>query len=292
MSRMVIQAYLIAPYIKSLMYYTVLFDETNFGETLNVFYKGLCEKNEFHQRPGSKQFCSPLEKLTLTQATLVAPLVILSIIFLPTLVYLAVLALRSLLTKSFNKAKVTDTVIFFLLSLFTNLYFTKSNFKDTTSQKNGNIFSNKKYMRTHSLPNIYGCVYKQKPRSASVAKITFSNSTDNQPNFSLFHSNVLYFLFFVGSSVIFGLDVALQLARSNKMSFKTKPFIGVLILNLILWLDFNIQLTRRQRKSDGSGRSGGTDIERSAESTVDLVGEDPLAFLLVAPFLWVLRLWR
>ena len=66
--------------MKSLMYYFVLLPNNTdplLTEVLNVYWRGLCVKASLR----SDQFCQPPNPLTFTQATLVAPLVILFVLF-------------------------------------------------------------------------------------------------------------------------------------------------------------------------------------------------------------------
>ena len=135
--------------MKSLMYYFVLLPNNTdplLTEVLNVYWRGLCVKDSLH----SGQFCQPPNPLTFTQATLVAPLIILFILFVPTTLYVLIL--------SFCKAKkgmgVLDHAILFIFPIFTNFYY---NFKsEVEAEKTPKILALewRAKARSHSSPNI------------------------------------------------------------------------------------------------------------------------------------------
>ena len=99
----------------SLMYYVVLFIQHPNNKVMNVYWRGLCLE-DLH--PG--KFCRPPWPLTMTQATLVAPLAILVILFVPTILYVLVLSTCN----SKKGMMVTDHAILVIFPIFTNLYYT------------------------------------------------------------------------------------------------------------------------------------------------------------------------
>ena len=142
--------------MKSLLYYFVLLPSNTdplLTEVLNVYWRGLCVKNSL--RPD--QFCQPPNPLTFTQATLVAPLAILFVPFVPTILYVLIL--------SFCKAKkgmgVLDHAILFIFPIFTSFYY---NFKsEVKAEKVPKILALewRAHARSHSSPNISGLATHQ-----------------------------------------------------------------------------------------------------------------------------------
>ena len=74
----------------------------------------------------------------------------------------------------------------------------------------------------------------------------------DQPNFSLFHSNVLYLLFILGFFTCFGGDILMQLAKNGYVNKNTKVFMSIYIINIFLWIDFNFNFPNKhsQRGQD------------------------------------------
>ena len=99
----------------------------------------------------------------------------------------------------------------------------------------------------------------------------------DQPNFSLFHSNILYTFFFVSTSLILGADTTLQLVRNGRIATVTMYFAAVFLVNLVLWLDFNYSRTKKEEPV------------RPRSWLLELMEEDTLASLVVAPLLWMLQ---
>ena len=225
--------------IKSLMYYFVVFDG---NEVTNLFYRGICVPFDRARDWEPGKFCKPPEVLTMKQATLFAPLFILSVLYLPTLIYVTVISVIN-----FPKnMKIHDKAILFIFPIFTNLCFIKP------ADKQININCRNMKIRSKSESDILSSLSKpvQISRSRSLTKIETSKihvRTDIlEPNLSLVHSNVLYVLFFIGTVIVLGLDLALQLARNHSISEGTKPFIAIFALNIALWIDFNIHMAKRR----------------------------------------------
>ena len=112
--------------MKSLMYYVVLIpDQTSslLRNVLNVYWRGLCVEESIQG-----QICQAPNPLTFTQATLVAPLAILVILFVPTVLYVLVLSL----CHAKKGMGVIDHAILFIFPIFTNLYY---NFNSEVEEK-------------------------------------------------------------------------------------------------------------------------------------------------------------
>ena len=165
-----------------------------------------------------------------------------------------------------------------------------------------------------------------------------------QPEFSLFHSNIIYALSFTGwmgwftiysrsapdmsrqvqnltiefiwadptSSglcLVFSGDIWLQLERKGNISWVTIPFVALFIVNILLWIDFNFTIKRRARTKERpanrfSARNLSLEsycctenliswllrqLETSLETTVELLSENAVTFVLMTPILWSLQ---
>ena len=136
--------------MKSLMYYAVLIPDrtsSDLRNVLNVYWRGLC----VHVAKSFQgQFCQAPNPLTFTQATLVAPLAILVILFVPTILYVLVLSL----CHAKKGMAVIDHAILFIFPIFTNLYF---NFQSEVLVKTSPKIAAldwRAQARSHSTPNI------------------------------------------------------------------------------------------------------------------------------------------
>ena len=225
--------------IKSLMYYFVVFDG---NEVTNLFYRGICVPFDRARDWEPGKFCKPPEVLTMKQATLFAPLFILSVLYLPTLIYVTVISVR----KFRKNMKIHDKAILFIFPIFTNLCFIKPAEKQIIIDCR-NMKSRSK-SESDILPSLSKPVQMSRSKSSTkfnTSKIHF-NTEILEPNLSLVHSNVLYAFFFIGTAIVLGLDLALQLARNHSISDGTKPFIAIFVLNIVLWIDFNIHMAKRR----------------------------------------------
>ena len=134
--------------MKSLMYYVVFMSPEStptYRHILNVFWRGLCVETS-----DPRQFCRSPDLVTMTHAALVLPLVILIVLFVPTMIY--VISLSAWNAK--KGMRVIDHAILFIFPIFTNLYFNfKSNIQADTSQKSVPLECRAR-ARSHSAPNI------------------------------------------------------------------------------------------------------------------------------------------
>ena len=67
----------------------------------------------------------------------------------------------------------------------------------------------------------------------------------DQPNFSLIHSNNLYFLFLLGFFICFGGDLVMQWAKNGYVTENTKLFLSIFIVNIFLWIDFSVNFSKK-----------------------------------------------
>ena len=76
---------------------------------------------------------------------------------------------------------------------------------------------------------------------------TLSTQNVNNLNLSIGQSNVHYIMFFMGAFIYFLLDTLfIYKRRYGKMSFEEFPkfFLGLLMINCLLWVDFNEHLKK------------------------------------------------
>ena len=116
---------------------------------------------------------------------------------------------------------------------------------------------------------------------------------DSDPNFSIFQSNVLFGLYFVGSCTVISLDIIIQLSRNRECpglfgicwgTYMTIGFFLVLIFNTILWLDLNYLLYKRKQT--------GKIIQSKKKGLLEEIVEeitDPLFILIVSVFSWIVQ---
>ena len=118
---------------------------------------------------------------------------------------------------------------------------------------------------------------------------------DSDPNFSIFQSNLLFGLYFVGCFSVFFLDIGTQLARNRNCPGTWLPgicwgtwisfgFAFVMIFNTILWIDLNYLLYKRKR-------TGNIVIPKGKGLLEEIVEEitDPLFILIVSVFWWIVQ---
>ena len=206
----------------------------------------------FSRKPNT--FCSRLEPITLTQATLVFPLVYLSLLYIPTFLYLA----RISWNKFGKHEEIIQNCVLLVFAVTTNF----SLFKMPKNDGNGIVVSQsykdkknkKELLRTTSLIHFDGDLpHACTKRSFSCMQLTFEtsdqmNNSRRGPQFSLYQSNILYLLYFLGAFIIIFADIAFYIIRNKNMTFLiwlftpvwvSKVFSCLLIFNFLLWLDFN-----------------------------------------------------
>ena len=242
-------AYFLAIAVKSLMFYSTLWDDeigldqsgqVEVNNLLSLYYRGI--------------YRSP-QTLSFELVTLVAPLLIVFILFLPTIIYVFILTIRY----SQNKTKVIEKAVLFVYPICTNMYFMEpkshsAKMSSKTCQTAGTI-NRKGLKKSTSSPELAAniSIPNHRPKSNSISVISWKDNASilDQPEFSLFHSNVLYMFFFIGTLVMFGLEMAHQTARKSDFAPPiTQIFLGILFFNLILWLDFNRNMKMRTSNND------------------------------------------
>ena len=156
-----------------------------------------------------------------------------------------------------------DNIVIFIFPLVTNISFYNINPGSKPGSITGRrIVNGKKSIRkTKSLevfPKTIESSEIKKGSSASCFNLSLLYKETRSeiinpyihPKFSLHQSNVLYCFFFMAAFIILFLDIYLQISRGFGTTFKrwlmdhdagiiTKTFSFILLLNLLLWLDFN-----------------------------------------------------
>ena len=127
-------------------------------------------------------------------------------------------------------------------------------------------------------------------RNLPVHQMIFNNEkistkffNSSAPNFSLFHSNILYLCFFVGTFFCLAADSLLQLEKNHFINDITKLFLALFLINILLWIDFNINFSKSTRSSIRKYKL----CEDICQDTTHL-----LFCLVIAPFLWIAKLIR
>ena len=129
--------------------------------------------------------------------------------------------------------------------------------------------------RSLSLPELHS-----KNKNSEDAKQTPNQGNQpNQPNFSLFQSNLLYLFFFLGAFTYLLGDFWFSTTR-NGFSFAQFPKVYsiLLLVNLILWIDFN----RNVLRDDSTENKRFGFLEHLLQNSTDM-----LFCLILLPFMLV-----
>ena len=242
-TKVLLHAYLSSMAIRSLTYYWVSFDSSNsdlYNEVLNLYYRGINDESAYRGTNGKSEI------ITFTTAALVLPLAIFAFLYLPTVLFLAFLTIKNY----HKKLWVIDIAVNFMFAIFTNMWLNDTG--QNQSNKARKATARSKFRRSHSEANMELNKPNKmaKPRSKSLPDINLSfyiDPSENHRTFSLYHSNILFLLFFFGSSLVLMADIALQRVRPSSyqndsfldVSPTMRTVIGVYFMNLFLWLDFN-----------------------------------------------------
>ena len=230
--------------IIGIMYYTVLSGIDGFTwDMADIYWRGLCEKRNGMD---PKKFCAEAGVFTLSQVTLSIPVLYIILFYLPTVLYVLIVNVK----KCPKNMKVTEHFVLFILASFTNMLFTKPQPEDKTNKLA------KINVRSSSLPNITSSADKLWRRTESCPSLSFKEEIKEsfQPDFSLFHSNILYFIQFIGFVVMISFDIAIALKRENTIFVQQQILIAVLLVNFILWIDLNITILRKKSRITGALR--------------------------------------
>ena len=236
----------------------------------NIF----CMKLIINYSKRKEYFCQEFIPVTFMQGTLLAPLLILFILYTPTTIYLIKKSYDKFGKKNFFEY-FFDNIVIFIFPLATNISFynviprNRHDVKRNKGMEKDNINQSSKYIRrTRSLeichpPSNESEVIKRNSTSCHLfvwdnKKQKPSFYSDNVPHFSLHQSNVLYFFFFVAAFIILFIEMYVQVSRGES-SFKdwfladewgmiAQIVSSILLFNLMLWLDFNREFRKDQNE--------------------------------------------
>ena len=224
--------------IKSLMFFFVMYDSSDsdlMKAVIEWYYRGITR-----HRP---------EQISFSQATLYFPLMIIAVLYLPSVIYV-------LIINSKKHMLLSERVMLFVFSIATNIFYAKS---EPLKQQNAEETGKEVVHRPESAPAIDVGERKvvAKGRSNSVPAAWRPTNcppdkADCQPTFSLLHSNILYGFFFLGASIILGLDTAIAGLRNGRYSNITNSVVLAFLVNTVLWLNMNY--SRHKSKLEGKLR--------------------------------------
>ena len=275
-SRFFLQCYLLSMSIKSLMFFVVIpslfkdeLHDEQFSELFELYYKGITSQ-------------SP-SLLTFTSAALYAPLILLAFQFLPPFLYTIVLSLKFYgINKLFSN--FVDNPVIFLIPLLTNFSFFDEGCRlldpkaielgNEEESKGINIKSLKKHKSLVNLSihnvrkeNIIATIKDEDRkkeytpsqgrrklviRSISCPNLSFQlldmrYTKLKELKFSLFQSNVFYIMYFVGTFLcLLGDAVKVWAKHQGRVTEWTQVSGTLLMINLILWIDLNINKNNKQ----------------------------------------------
>ena len=187
-TRFLVQSYVLAIAVKSLMYGFVSHYQyfkpgqsaRLYSEVENLYYRGLCWPGVLYVN-GSyindpKNFCDPRgpEILTFKQATLYAPLILISMVYLPSIIYVLFINFNIVGLKKFFE-KFFENPLLFIFPLFTSFSFHK-----VIKETHGKMIPKKRKTRAKSMPllNSMKHTLPGKPHDEEIrTKISFESES-------------------------------------------------------------------------------------------------------------------
>ena len=273
LTKFVIQAYILSIPVKSLMFNVALqgalYDvyEHPAYQLFELYYRGI-DRHYYNITSNQTIYDAP-ELLTFTQATLYSPLVFLGLLFLPTFIYVLVISFRKFGFKGWFE-KFVENAILSVFSVVTNLSF----FKKENIGKPGKEITEQQ--KSQSLPELTSNpAMVERMRTMSLQNWPNTQIQGSEHNFSMFQSNFLYSLYFIGSAIILIMDLGMQIIRCS-FSNNRLVIIGIFLVNIMLWIDFNFQFHRQI-----------TPISRKGIfDDIMEISNDALVCVVIAPFYW------
>ena len=192
-SRFLVQSYVLAMAVKSLMYWFVshyqYFKPGQSGqfylEIENLYYRGICWPSK-----SISTFCynTGPEILTFQQATLYAPLFLISMVFFPSILYILIINVNIFGFKKFFE-KFFENPLLFIFPLFTSFSFNKIVEKtpeDITQKKNK--------IRANSMPLINSIEHSLEKGNEEVfgSNLTFETETSISKKITGFLISILH----------------------------------------------------------------------------------------------------
>ena len=102
-----------------------------------------------------------------------------------------------------------------------------------------------------------------------------------EPDFSLRQSNILYIIFFIGAFLYLLADIYFIYIRWRSFNFRALPkkYISLLLINLLLWIDFN-----RNYKSNAT-----TNVTNNLTAVEEIIQDSThtLFCMILLPLIWI-----
>ena len=149
--------------------------------------------------------CQEKEVLTFTQATVVAPIILITFLYLPTILYVAKISIKFYGWRNWMKSILNDPVYFLFPILTSMSFYGKTRLPKNDDDKQRNEFVLEPY--AEPLENL----------DVSDGVTEGGSEAVRQMHFSVRQSNILYILFIFGFILCVGADVLHQFTR--KISF-------------------------------------------------------------------------
>ena len=246
-TKFLIQSSILSIAIKSLMFKFVskwqyfaphTEDTAMFRELEEYYYRGLCLSDP--DKP--EHFCSFQEVLTFTEATLIIPLFMIAVLYVPSVFYITAVSLKFYGLARWWPSVLADPVCF-IFPIFTCISFYHRNDNlggkkseeeqsgDITCQNDGalqesmKVYENKSSNADQDSSGMMDIIEmdietqnvekaeKEQNDIEAVRPIDVKGNFNNSKQFSVYQSNVLYFLFFTGAALCIGGDIFIQYVR-------------------------------------------------------------------------------
>ena len=157
------------------------------------------------------QFCQEKEVLTFTQATVVAPIILITFLYLPTILYVTKISIQFYGWKNWMKSILNDPV-YFLFPILTSMSF----YGKPRLLKNDDEDRNEYVLEPYAEP------LENLEDTGNVIDDDKEGGSESvrQMHFSVRQSNILYILFIFGFILCVGADVLHQFTRKKTKNFK------------------------------------------------------------------------
>ena len=255
LTKFLVLAYLLSMSIRSMMMYYVFGSENElFTSVLEYNYRGLCRKAG-NKNNNEEYFCRRGANLSFNTATIYIPIIGLVLLYLPSLICIAVIIIKKRNRQMLN---FYCGFIFVIFSIVTNVSVFGENFlkeygnNEITQYPSSTKLSllrrfsldlksntpepgsKKKTTRSQSMPTLVQA-------SSPIDDIQDHPDHNNTGNIcSLYQSNVLYSLFMASALVFLFVDILLQYLRQRAggIASITLAVLSCLLINKALWVNF------------------------------------------------------
>ena len=191
--------------------------------------------------------CSEPELITFTQATLHYPLLYLTLLFLPTIVYIEIISWRKYGAKKLTE-QIVESTVFSVFAAVTNIsLFGKS----TDIPKPDRQVCPKRRSQSEPINRIRPSHHQRSRSLNSLPQLQPDLEQDQR--FSRYQSNILYSLYLFGTTIIFCMDLAYQIVKAGVFTTSGLAFFSLFLCNIVLWMDFNFQLYQQTKPNTKEG---------------------------------------